>query len=945
MTALNLLLKSIRIDKAGMLSAILGIAAASGLLAWHIGLAMTAIHSGYEIAERAAAPFSAWIGAPSAPGGAPGNADAKNEGLTPEESNNAAAGRKTRRATAEATMGRRLPGMRGGRAIPKALTDAVASAENVARALPLSTVRAVLDMRPGGRVLQGPPFSAVISVLPEGAIPFATGAVEGRIPDQDSAELEAVVNENLFGERVPKPEIGALVPVVLAKGTVTVRITGFFKMSMVVNSFPQMYVNRAAEKAITLANGGRPRGTSLLLVEMREGAEPEELGAVIDKAAELAPESGECPLYTVEAVADRFRSDTVKNLMSQMPMSLAIAVITASCLLSTVLMIGLAVRRRRIALLRCAGMTRSAVVRLILLETLFMLIPGWLLGLAGSAAFLQLFLLGEKAAKSDLPTVIHLGWQTPVYSAVMVLVVGLFATAAPVLASLRVKPLEITGTDISESRPVSCLKAAISVLLLLPLPLLAMNTALPNATKSTLMLLAGLPCFIGSVCLGMHPLMRLVELIFLKPLGLLLRLDSRILERRLSRDPARAAGTVLSISLGLGGFIAVHIWGGTLMSSFVPSEEWPDAIVSVLPSGFTGEQVRAVAGCDGVAGGRVLRIECTQFPIESIRAAGDSSLPASGVLLLFGADAAEAFGGENPLAPMKFIEGDRATAAKLVAEGDYCVIPKMLSNLTGLHKGDSFTAGGRSFEVAGVVDLNWHLVTSRAYVRTRFGGKNAELKGGRGTARTVGMAFVNEKAVRDITGNEDRTYFLWLNMSEQLRERGALEASVRLDAEIRAAVADDGSSAIRVHHRDEVADGTLAHGNDILGTMARIPFWSLIVTSTGIAVLLVASVRGSRKEFESMRAIGMTRGQMARLILGEALLVTLCAIVLSLICGTLIGWSFTGLSNWIMSAGLDVRLIIPWATIGKGVLFALSLCIVMALLPLARLVRMTGIRQ
>ncbi len=475
--------------------------------------------------------------------------------------------------------------------------------------------------------------------------------------------------------------------------------------------------------------------------------------------------------------------------------------------------------------------------------------------------------------------------------------------------------------------------------LLLPMPLVALEPALPPALKTVLMLVVALPCFIAALILGMHPLMRLVEFVFLRPIGWLLRLDPRILERRLSRDPARTAGTVLTLSLGLGGFVAIHIWGGTLMSSFVPSPEWPDVIVSALPGGFTSEQVAAVRRCAGVADGRVLELECTQFPMEL----PDGTKP-EGVLLLFGADPGEAFG-EKPLAPMRFVEGERREAARLMAAGDCCVITKMLSGITGLHKGDTFRVAGRSLEIVGVTDLNWHMVTSRALVRTRFGGRQADgapAQRGSGATmqRTMGMAFVSESFVRDLTGNVDRSYFLWLDLSPGLRAMNGLKATVLLDAQIRAAVKPDGSSAIRVHHRDEISDGTLSHGNDILGTMARIPFWSLAVTSTGIVVLLVASVRGSKREFEMMRAIGTTRSQLGRLIFGEALLVTFAALVLSLLAGILVGWSFTGLSRWLMSSGLDIKLIVPWAAIGRGVLFALALCIAMALLPIARLVRL-----
>ena len=787
-----------------------------------------------------------------------------------------------------------------------------------------------MDVRPGGRVLQGPPFSGRVAELPQDGIPFDVGEIEGRLPDPSADMPEVIASESLFGARVPKPEVGSELPFVLARGTANVKIVGFFKMSGLVPAFPTLYVNKAAMETVAkLSPDFRPL-PNLLLVVTGTGANPADIGLVIDEV----PEADACQLYTVDAVASRFRSDTVSHLVSQLPMSLTLAVITASCLMATVLLIGVALQRRRIAELRCAGMTRGGVARLLLAETALMVVPGWLFGLGLSALCLQIFLWTESGG-GELPSVIHLGWQTPVFSAVLAVAVGGLAVIVPALRAMRVKPLEVIGNDISESRPVSPLKAVLAVCLLLPLPLVAMEPALPEALKSALMLCVCLPCFIASLVLGMHPLMRLVEIVFLRPVGWMLHLDPKLLQRRLSRDPARAAGTVLTLALGLGGFVAIHIWGGTLMSSFVPSPEWPDVIVSALPSGLTAGQVDAIRTCEGVADGRVVDIECTQFPMEL----NDGTSP-EGVLLLFGADPLEAFG-EKALAPFRFIEGDRVEAAREMASGDSCVITKMLSNMTGLHKGDSFRVAGRTLQVAGVTDLNWHMVTSRALVRTRFGGRREPPRpNGPTVQRTMGAAFVSERFVRDLTGNEDRTFFLWLDLSPELRAMNGLKASVLLDSQIRAAVRPDGSSAIRVHHRDEISDGTLAHGSDILGAMARIPFWSLAVTSTGIVVLLIASVRGSKREFEVMRAIGMTRSQLGRLIFGEALLVTLAALVLSLVTGILVGWSFTGLSRWLMSAGLDVKLIVPWATIGKGVLFALGLCIVMAVLPLSRLVRL-----
>ena len=76
------------------------------------------------------------------------------------------------------------------------------------------------------------------------------------------------------------------------------------------------------------------------------------------------------------------------------------------------------------------------------------------------------------------------------------------------------------------------------------------------------------------------------------------------------------------------------------------------------------------------------------------------------------------------------------------------------------------------------------------------------------------------------------------------------------------------------------------------------------------------------------------------MLFGEAMLVGLCGIVLSLISGFCIGWTFTGWTRaWMMFGGLPVSLSIPWLTILHGVGFALLLCAIMALLPILWLLR------
>jgi hypothetical protein len=205
---------------------------------------------------------------------------------------------------------------------------------------------------------------------------------------------------------------------------------------------------------------------------------------------------------------------------------------------------------------------------------------------------------------------------------------------------------------------------------------------------------------------------------------------------------------------------------------------------------------------------------------------------------------------------------------------------------------------------------------------------------------TMGPVFVTESALRRLSGNSDKTFFLWANMSEEYRAKGALQASMQMEEDIRAILQIDEANTIRVHHREEIADGTLAHGSQLIGDMARAPFWSLIVLTTGMITLLIASFQASAKEIAVMRAVGITRFQLGRMLFGEAVMIGLCGIVLSLISGFCIGWTFTGWTRaWMMFGGLPISLSIPWMVILQGVGFAFFLCIVMAVPPVIWLVR------
>lgn len=949
---LKLVLKSLPHEKARFATAALGVAAATGLVVWSLGLATTSAGQSREKVRRMTEPYSCWV-------------STGNVGI---------------RMDRKAMMKRpgRSPFAQPPQPLPGKLVSAVRALPEVKEAAAFKTIRTVLDFRPGGRVMQGPPLVTVMALASTSGCPYAAATVTGRWPDPASDEPEAAVCTAVFTpRRLEAPPLGSTLVLITPSGTVNVKITALVDFKEAVQGFPTAF---ATMGAMRLASGGTyDPAPNLLLCQLRGGAGGQAVKALVhklsppepavalsgqDDASELSPL---CTAVERKDVESGYSSDKLQNFKRQAPLLLTLSVLTALCMLINALTVGVEQKLRVLALLRAAGMTARQVSRMVMLEGATIAFAGWAVGLVAGWLLLAAFVSRTPDA---FPEGVFMGWMAPLCSAVGVALVAAVSLHWPCRRAMRIRPLDVLTEPSSDAKPLLWRRALLGFVLLFPMLVFVLPMHITAMARSVLLLTLGLPLHVLGLFLVLPAFVQLMERAASPAVSAALRLDPHLLRHRISRHFSRTAGMVITLAIGLGAFASIHIWGGSMMAPFIPSREFPDVIVSLLPNGVPNGAAERVSRLEGVEGGRCLSLEAAQFYVADSLTAQiarvSGRLPMSPNVLLLGADPQVAFGGARPLAPFVFAEGTRQAAAEALAAGGACVITKMFSRETGLHAGDELVivkrppmrgGGGRdgaqnrprtpredgpgggvvggpvkteTLKIAGVADVNWHLITSRAQLR----GRN-NMPGS-----TMGPVFVNETDARRLSGNADTTSFLWLNLSEPYRKMGALQGSHLLEAEIRKAIAIDEANTVRVHHRDEIEDGTIAHGAQLIGDMARAPFWSLIVLSSGIITLLIASFQASAKEIAVMRAVGMTRSQLGRMLLGEALLVGLCGIVLSLVSGFCIGWTFTGWTRaWMMFGGLPVSLSIPWGVILQGVGFAFALCIAMAVPPILWLVR------
>ena len=426
-----------------------------------------------------------------------------------------------------------------------------------------------------------------------------------------------------------------------------------------------------------------------------------------------------------------------------------------------------------------------------------------------------------------------------------------------------------------------------------------------------------------AICLCLAPVVAVTAA------GVALRTALKVkpLEAASNRMPRKKhLGMLIAFACGFGAFVAVEVWGSSLMSAFVPSKEWPDAIVSILPGGVSAFDIEKVQS--GVKGVRKIHelapLQVNLEPLEELPQRGSGMKQYRNALLL----------GSDWLPEFRFVAGTREEAEKAIREGDNCIITEMMARARKLKLGDDLKLDcGRGLKMAlkivGLVDLNWHMVTSRGLVR----GLN------RMPVNTDGPVFVSFDTVEACDARPAmmvKMTHLWLDYEpEFLEEHGAFEAGRIVEREIVEALGmmteEIEENAVRLHSRDEVADGTLAHGVEIIGSMAKVPFVFILVIALGFVAMLVASADSRKREFRVLRAVGATKGQLAQVLIGEALKVAGWGILIGLFGGALVGWLCTAgtraaMANW----GIPPSFAVPLVSIAKGAVGAIVFALIVA---------------
>ena len=629
------------------------------------------------------------------------------------------------------------------------------------------------------------------------------------------------------------------------------------------------------------------------------------------------------------------------NAKKQAWAATGMSLLAALFIVFTTLSMGVNERVRQFAVMRAVGLTRLQVACVIGVESLVLALIGWGGGLLAGWGLLTII----SHAKPELFTNgASLGTWCVMLTGASALGGALVAAIFPAWRATAVQPLEAMSPR-RATRPsmkLSVLAGVAGLALIAVNPLLVYVMPIADAARYGIYEAVGCTSMaVGFLLLS--PLAIIATEAVLGPaIARLVGLDSRLLRSQLASNLWRTLGTTVALSVGLGLYVSMMVWGYSMLEPFKPGNWAPDMLVAFQLGGLPDTEIDAVRRVKGV-----IPEQCIPLAVEQPRLAGDitgsqqgNSVTRQDNVIMIGLDPDTAFGGAEPLIGAEFVQGTREEAVAKLKQGRYCIVPDHFLKATGLKIGDRFGVlppekpdRPVEYTIAGAVSLpGWHWMTKFSGLRRRSG-------------RSAAMVFARYDDVRrdfDIR----QTNFFWMNVDKDVGVANvatAMQPIADRNVGERQPVNGQGTWAVgakmfgqslRVSTPDEVRERILNRADDMIWSMCQLPLITLLVTSLGVINTVMASVRARRWEMGVLRSLGVTRSGLFRMILAEGLLIGLVACLLSLAFGVLAGWCGTGISQYVsFFGGMATPLIVPWSKLAIGFSATLALCLAAALWP------------
>lgn len=616
-----------------------------------------------------------------------------------------------------------------------------------------------------------------------------------------------------------------------------------------------------------------------------------------------------------------------------------LAVLAAVFIIFTTLNMSVDDQRRQIAFYRAVGLSRGQIGCSIMLESLVLAIPGWLIGIV--AGWVLLWLGTGRVLIFDI--------RMTVFSFVCAVLGAIVAALYPMFLGMTVRPLEAIRREptgfmfktVKKTQAVTLVFCFLVGVCFLGADLFLVYV-LPMETEKKALLHSGLGiAFLASGMLCLIPvLIGLVETVALPILAFLFRFDHNLLRGELSGNVRRTTAVAVVLSIGGGLFVSMQIWGYSMLGPFLPGREMPECFAAFLPVGLKSDSVQELRTLPGIKFDEFLPVA-----VEQAALAENSITTRKGMggqfanLVFFGVDIHDAFDGFRPLVELHFVQGNRNDALAAMKNNRGVVITDSVSVDYHLNVGDTLKVQHPrnpelilQYPIVGVISFpGWQWLSKTGGVRRHFG-------------RSGGIAFANQKDILE-DYQLDRYSYFWFNTDGKF---SSADMETTLDKlaqknlrSQRRQVSDDktrpdtntGQTAyVKLSTRESLLNSITQRADSVIWGLSKMPLITLIITSVAVVGVVVNSVRSRRRLFGVLRAVGMTRFAIVRLILVESILIGLVASISSFLFGLLAAQGALKLGQS-MFGTVDPPMVLPWGGLSFGLVLTVLLCLAAAIYP------------
>ena len=527
-----------------------------------------------------------------------------------------------------------------------------------------------------------------------------------------------------------------------------------------------------------------------------------------------------------------------------------VALLVGSFLIFNTFSITVAQRIRELGLLRTLGASRGQVLRGMILEATIIGLLGSLLGVLVGIGFAGGLNAIFKSFGIDLPnTGTVIATRTIVLSLVVGLLVTLFSALLPALRATRVSPMAaLLEAELPESRTRGRIFAAFAVLL--TLGGVAMTAAgvfgvVEDANAGAGLAGGGAVVTLMGVSMLSPRLVRPLASVAGWPLEKLRGITGRLARENSVRKPGRTAVTAGALMIGLAVVVFVTVFAAGISAS----------VGNAIDRNFQGDLV--LQNSDGFspisagAGREAERVEGVRT-VSSLSFAGaerqDKDVRVSGVDPANVADVLSLDWEEGSPATLSGLTAHGAVADDAWAKSNDLAVGDRLSMRTPLERRATFTIEGTVKDNA---DLLGNIVVPEQTLRREFG------------ITQPSITFVR-------------------------LEPGAKAAAVQ--QEIKQTV-DRRYPTVDTLNQQELKDNQEEQINQLVAFFYVLLALAVVISLLGIVTTLALSIHERTRELGMLRAVGMSRRQVRRLVRYESVITALIGAIL----GTVLGVIFAAL--------------------------------------------------